>query len=255
MKILLADDDRDLLDVTAYALRREGFNVLAASDGTQALQRWETDQPDLVILDVGMPGTSGFEVCRRIRQDGATPIILLSGLTSDEHVVQGFRLGADDYVTKPFSPRQLAARVRALYRRSATLGTTEPTREVQVGDMLMDVDGHEVRRGNVACRLTPTEFRLLYILAINMGRVVTGARLVEYGWGYDTNDVLLVKTHICRIRQKLRLPRSRPGDIVSVPGVGYRLTAEPPTEMGQTLAPVAFEGDSANASSMHSLVA
>jgi DNA-binding response OmpR family regulator len=221
VKILLVDDDTDMLDVTAYALRREGFNIILATDGTQALRKWETDQPNLVVLDVGLPRLSGFEVCRKIRQTSSTPVILLTGLTDDEHVVQGFRLGADDYVTKPFSPRQLAMRIRAVWRRGAQPGEPEPMRELRVGDLTLDVEAHEVRYHSGVARLTPIEFRLLYMLAINAGRVVSGSRLVEYAWGYDGSDVSLLKTHICHIRRKLNMGR---GEITSVPGVGYRLS-------------------------------
>jgi len=221
MKILLVDDDTDLLDVTAYALRREGFNVIVATDGQQALRRWEADHPHLVVLDVGLPRISGFDVCRRIRQTSVVPIILLTGLSDDDHVVQGFRLGADDYVTKPFSPRQLAMRIRAVWRRGVQAGEPEPVRELESGQLVLDVESHEVRHPRGTTRLTPIEFRLLYMLAINSGRVVSGARLVEYAWGYDGSDTSLLKTHICHIRQKLGLVR---GEITAVPGVGYRLT-------------------------------
>lgn len=234
MKVLLIDDDTDLLDVTAYALRREGLNVILATDGVQGLRRWEADQPDLVVLDVGLSRMNGFEICRKIRQAGNTPIILLTGLSDDEHVVQGFRLGADDYVTKPFSPRQLAMRIRAVWRRGAGMAELEPTREMRVGDLLLDVESHQVTHGEHSVRLTPIEFRLLYILAMNVGRVVSGTRLVEYAWGYDGSDTSLLKTHISHIRAKLKLPRGGPGDINAIPGVGYRLTrkAERPQNNG-----------------------
>src|SRR5688572_4391538 len=226
MKILLVEDDVNLLDVTAYALRREGFNVIAATDGAAALRRWEADRPNLVVLDVGLPQVSGLDVCRRIRQSAATPVILLTGLSDEESVLRGFRVGADDYVTKPFSPSQLAMRIRAVWRRGARTGDLEPVGEVRVGDLALDVEAHEVRRAGSQekpVRLTPIEFRLLYLLANNAGRVVSAARLVEYAWGYDASDASLLKTHICHIRKKLRVSRGEPGDIGAVPGVGYRL--------------------------------
>jgi DNA-binding response OmpR family regulator len=228
MKVLLVDDDTDLLDVTAYALRREGLNVILATDGAEALRRWQNDRPDMVVLDVGMSRLNGFEVCRKIRQTDNTPIILLTGLGDDEHVVQGFRLGADDYVRKPFSPRELAMRIRAVWRRGGSNGAQlEPMRELQVGDLLLDVESHQVIHRDLTIRLTPIEFRLLYILAMNVGRVVSGTRLVEYAWGYDGSDTSLLKTHISHIRSKLKLPRGKPGDITAVPGVGYTLTRKP----------------------------
>ena len=224
MKVLLVDDDVDLLDVTSYALRREGFAVVVATDGRQALSRWEADKPDLVILDVGLPQIDGFEVCRHIRQNGSTPIIFLTGLTSDDQVVQGFRLGADDYVTKPFSPRQLAMRIRAV-RRRVTGSEPEPSRELRVGELVIDVEAHQARRGEQTVHLTPIEFRLLYILAMNAGHVVGGARLVEYAWEYETGDIYLLKTHICHIRKKFRGQLNSPVAIQGISGVGYRLVA------------------------------
>jgi DNA-binding response OmpR family regulator len=226
MKVLLVDDDADLLDVTAYALRREGIEVVPASDGTEALQRWQSERPDVVILDVTMPQLDGFEVCRTIRQAETTPIILLTGHTDDEHVVRGFQAGADDYVRKPFSPRELAMRVRAVWRRdlSPSRAPHRPVREVRVNDLLLELDSHQVTRGTRTIRLTPTEFRLLYMLAMNAGRVVGSTRLVEYAWGYAGGDTSLLKSHISHIRSKLQLPRGQPGGIAAVPGVGYSLT-------------------------------
>ena len=223
MKILLVDDDDDLLDVTAYALRREGFNVIVANDGAQAIRRWEQDRPDLVILDVNMPHFSGFEVCRRIRQADTTPVILLTALNQEEQIVQGFQAGADDYVTKPFSPRQLAMRIRAIWRRVAN-GEPEPVRELCVGPLVLDAESHDVRLDNRPIQLTPIEFRLLYILAANNGRVVSTSRLVDYAWGYDGGDVSLLKTHVSHLRKKLDLPQEAIGEIRAIPRVGYRLT-------------------------------
>jgi DNA-binding response OmpR family regulator len=230
MKILLVEDDVNLLDVTAYALRREGFSVIPATDGVQALTRWEADRPNMVVLDIGLPRMDGLDVCRRIRQSGPhanTPVILLTGRTAEEDVLTGFRAGADDYVTKPFSPAQLAMRIRAVWRRGGHLGALEPSGELRVGDLTLDRESHEVWRGEEMVRLTPIEFRLLYMLATNAGRVVSAARLVEYAWDYAASDSSLLKTHICHVRKKLRLRRGQPGDIRAVPHVGYRLIADP----------------------------
>jgi DNA-binding response OmpR family regulator len=224
VKVLIVDDDVDLLDITTYALRREGFNVVAATDGVQALRRWASEQPDVVVLDVGLPKLSGFEVLRRIEQGGSTPVILLTALRSEDDVIKGFRLGADDYVTKPFSPRLLMARIHAVGRRGARSADDVAKRELRAGDMVLDVEGHEVHVGERVVPLTKLEFRILHLLASNLGRVVSSSRLVEYAWGYDGGDASLLKTHISHIRQKLKLPRGRLGDILSVSGVGYRLT-------------------------------
>lgn len=223
MKVLLVDDDPDLLDVTSYALRRDGFNVIVSGDGEHALRRWEADSPNIVVLDVNLPNMSGFEVCQQIRQKSSTPVILLTALNDEEHIVQGFRLGADDYVTKPFSARQLSMRIQAVARRGAALVDSEPTRELTVGDLSLDFESHEVRHDGKTTQLTPIEFRLLYLLANNVGRVVANARLVDYTWGYHGGDVSLLKTHISHIRTKLDLGSSGPGSIAVVPSVGYRL--------------------------------
>jgi DNA-binding response OmpR family regulator len=233
MRILIADSDIDSLDVTAYALRREGFQVVTATTGGDALLRWQSDRPHLMLVDAALPQGGGFEVCRRVRLKDDTPVIVLSERSDDEQVIQAFRLGADDFVPKPFSPRQLVVRIKALWRRRGPSDVPEPQRELRAGALLLDVDSHEVHRHEHSVRLTPTEFRLLYILAVNAGRVVSGPRLVEYAWGYDETDVMLLKTHICHIRRKLKLPRGVPGDISAVPGVGYRLTLELHADEGQ----------------------
>lgn len=223
MKILLADDDIDLLDVTAYALRREGFAVILATDGAQALRRWQQERPDLVVLDVNMPQQDGFAVCRQIRHAGPTPVVLLTALNREEQIIRGFEAGADDYITKPFSPRQLAMRLRAIWRRSAN-GEPEPTRELRLGPLVLDAESHDVWLDARPIRLTPIEFRLLFILVANSGRVVSTARLVEYAWGYDGGDVSLLKTHVSHLRKKLGLPLDGLGEIRAIPSVGYRLS-------------------------------
>jgi DNA-binding response OmpR family regulator len=223
VKVLLADDDAYLLDITFYALRRDGFNVVTAADGQQALNRWEEERPDIVLLDVNLPKLNGFEVCRRIRQAAETPIIMLTARSEEEDVIKGFQLGADDYVTKPFSARQLAARMNAALRRAQAHSYERPVREVCVGDLVLNVDSHEVTKGGMPAQLTPLEFRILHLLAMNEGRVIPYSRLVEYAWGYDSGDSSLLKTHIYHIRKKLELPRTGPGSIRSVSGVGYSL--------------------------------
>lgn len=224
MRVLVADDDLELLDIMTYALRREGFNVISASDGAQALRRWQSDQPSVVVLDAQMPKLSGFEVCRRIRDESSVPVIMLTALQNEEHVVQGFQAGADDYVTKPFSHRLLAMRIRAVYRRSTgQKDAPEATREVCVGELTMNLESHEVRISGREIRLTPTEFKLLSILVTNIGHVVPSYRMVEYAWGYDEADETLLKTHISHVRKKLQLPNGGIGNITVLPRVGYRL--------------------------------
>jgi len=227
MKILLADDDSDMLDVTAYALRREGFNIIVATNGAQALRRWQSDDPDLVLLDVSMPRGNGFEVCRKIRQTSMTPIIMLTGADDEEHVVKGFLHGADDYVTKPFSAKQLALRIRAVMRRCSSTPAQEISQELRVGDFLLDIESCQAHRGTETVQLTALEFRILHALAMNEGHVVSFRRLVERAWGYDGGDASMLKTHVSHIRKKLSLQPGSPGHIGVVHGVGYYLLRSP----------------------------
>ncbi len=222
MKVLIADDDTDLLDLMTYALRREGYTVLTAIDGKQALQRFETEHPDLVLMDVRLPKVNGFEVVRRIRHDADTPLIMLTACDEEDDIVRGLQLGADDYVTKPFSVKQLVHRMKAVLRRYQADPYREPVRELHVGDLALDLQSYEATKGGERVQLTPLEFRILYLLAMNAGRVIPYTRLVEYAWGYDSGDTNLLKTHICHVRKKLGLPTEQ-GGIRAVAGVGYSL--------------------------------
>jgi DNA-binding response OmpR family regulator len=223
MKILVVDDDPSLLDTTAHALRCEGFNIIVASDGSQALRRWEGDHPDLVLLDIWMPRMNGLEVCRKIRQSSRTPVIMLTGADDEQHIIQGFTGGADDYVTKPFSPRELAMRIRAILRRGGGNSASEPPSVLQVGEYTLNLETHHVRFRDVEAYLTPLEFRILHLLAINEGLVVTFERLMGFTWGYGEGTRASLKQHVSRLRQKLQLDPGRPGYIAIVPGLGYRL--------------------------------
>jgi DNA-binding response OmpR family regulator len=171
VKILIVDDDADLLDLTGYALRRDGFTVVQALDGEQALQRWERENPDLVLLDANMPKLNGFEVCRRIRQASTTPVIMLTARDDEEDILQGLELGADDYVTKPFSAKQLIARIRAVIRRCQGDPYRQPVSELRAGDVVLDLQSHEARKNGAVVQLTPLEFRLLYMLGLRRRRL------------------------------------------------------------------------------------
>lgn len=223
MKVLVVDDDPYLLELLEYTLRREGYTVVTAADGAQALRRFEADQPHIVLLDVNLPKLNGFEVCRRLRQAAATPIILLTARDEEEDVLRGLQLGADDYVTKPYSPKQLVARMRTVLRRCQTDRYDQPAREVVCGDLVLELDSQQVTKAGHAVQLTPLEFRIFFLLAMNAGRVIPYGRLVEYAWGYDGGDAGQLKTHICHIRQKLGLEPGQPGGIRAVAGVGYSL--------------------------------
>src|SRR5918912_1485407 len=154
MKVLLVDDDNDLLDLLHYALRREGYQVVTASDGAQGLARWRAEQPDLVLLDGNLPKLDGFEVCRQIRHEATTPVIMLTARGEEADVVRGLQLGADDYVTKPFSAKQLVARMQAVLRRARRDLVPPPAREVRAGELVLDLTAHQVTRAGRSVALT-----------------------------------------------------------------------------------------------------
>jgi len=226
MKAFIVDDDRDLLDVMTYAFRREGYEVTGATDGLQALDRLRADEPDIVVLDVRLPRLNGFEVCRRIRHVSEVPIIMVTSRSEEHDVLRGLELGADDYVTKPFSLKQLAARMETVLRRCKTDPYRQAKSIVRAGDLTLSLQSYEVTRGTMSVQLTPLEFRILYLLAMNEGQIIPYARLVDYAWGYEGGDANLLKTHICHVRQKLQIPLEGPGSIRALATVGYSLVKQ-----------------------------
>ena len=222
MKILVVDDDLDLLSLISFALKQAGYLVLEAKDGKMALAAFERDQPDLAILDVNMPHVNGLEVVKKIRADGlTTPVLLLTVRSSEQDQVQGLDLGADDYLTKPFSPRTLLARVRALLRRA---GIERPA-PFTAGDFALDADRQTViLRGGAPVRLTAMEFRLLHFLLANAGRTMSPERLTSHIWGYrGMGDKQLLKQLVHRLRRKIEPDIAEPKYLVAVSGVGYAL--------------------------------
>jgi len=221
-KILVVDDEPDIVELLKYHLEREGFRVLAAFDGREALELTVKEHPDLLILDLMLPGLEGLEVCRRLRRDPTTvslPILMLTAKGEEVDKIVGLELGADDYVTKPFSPREVVARVKALLRR-----TTEPEgKEVlRFGALEMDVGRYTVTVGGEAVALTSKEFELLRALIAANGRVVSRDFLLEKVWGYERAfevESRTVDVHIRRLRQKLKSEAKR---ILTVKSVGYR---------------------------------
>jgi DNA-binding response OmpR family regulator len=226
--ILLVEDEPTLLATIAFNLRRDGHRVLTAANGEAALTL-AGDAPDLVILDVMLPKLDGFEVCRRIRERSAVPILMLTAKTDEVDRVVGLELGADDYLTKPFSMRELLARVKALLRRRHLLmaeldrhPTTKSERLV-AGDLEIDVAGHRVTKAGAPLSLTPKEFDLLAFLVRHRGQVFSAERLLEQVWGYErAYDPRTVPVHIRSLREKLEEEPSRPRLIETVRGVGYR---------------------------------
>jgi DNA-binding response OmpR family regulator len=231
IKILLVEDDPNLLDLVGYTLRRERFVVLEAADGAQALRRYKADRPDLVVVDLGLPTLDGFEVLRRIREEDDTPVLVITGRRQAQDVLRSFNLGTDDFVAKPFEFQELVARIRAILRRTqrSALQTAEP--RVQLDGMSLDPEINEVSWRDETVRLTPIEFRILYLLATNAGHVVPASRLYTYVWGSDGGDANALRSHISHLRRKLEIRGEAPAKITSVPAVGYifRVAAEAPS--------------------------
>jgi DNA-binding response OmpR family regulator len=224
MRLLIVEDDLALSDVLAFTLRRAGFDVTAAYDGLAAVHIWEQERPALVILDLNLPKLDGLAVCRHIRAQDKTPIIMLSVRGGDDAVVVGLELGADDYIVKPFSPSQLVARVRAVLRRAGMMSTPSA---LMVGTLNLDRSRNEAQRqGQEPVRLTPLEVRLLEALMLNAGQVLSSDTLINATWGVEGGDRAMLKQLVYRLRAKIEPDSSRPTFIETVPGVGYALNVE-----------------------------
>jgi DNA-binding response OmpR family regulator len=220
-RILLVDDERPIVETLRYALEKEGYDVLEASDGSEALELAQKTPPDLVLLDIMLPGMSGFEVCRILRKESPVPILMLTARTDESDRVVGLDLGADDYITKPFSVREVLARVRAALRRvQAGAATTEV---LQAGNVTMDVARHEVRVGDHPLPLPLRQFEVLRAFLTNPGHVLTRATLLQQAWGHDFyGEDRTVDVHIRWLRQKLRDAGAEVA-IQTVRGLGYKL--------------------------------
>lgn len=216
--ILVVDDEESLTDLVTSALRFAGYSVRTASDGFEALSSVRTDMPDLVVLDVNMPGMDGFDVCRRMRRDGIQiPVIFLTARDDIDDLRAGFRQGGDDYLTKPFSLEELGLRIEALLRRRG--GQTE-SRRIVVGDLVVDDDAHQVFVEDTQVALSPTEYRLLRFLLLNRGRVMSKPQILDHVWEYDFGgNHGIVETYVSYLRKKLGDPK---GSLIqTVRGVGY----------------------------------
>lgn len=221
-RILVVDDDTALAEMIGIVLRTEGFDPVFCADGGEALATFQSSRPDLVLLDLMLPGKNGIEVCAEIRAESGVPIIMLTAKTDTTDVVHGLESGADDYVVKPFNPKELVARIRTRLRPTPA-GTTDVLR---VGDLTLDVAGHEVRRGEERINLTPLEFELLLALASRPQQVFTREMLLEQVWGYHYKaDTRLVNVHVQRLRAKVEDDPDNPKIVMTVRGVGYRAGA------------------------------
>jgi two-component system, OmpR family, alkaline phosphatase synthesis response regulator PhoP len=220
--ILIVDDEANIVDLARMYLEREGFRVEAASDGAAAIERVRAQPPALVILDLMLPEIDGFEVCRRLRQDSDIPIIMLTARDEDVDKIVGLELGADDYLTKPFNPRELVARIRAILRRSERSARAE-THPVHVADVSIDPGRHEVTLAGRRLALRAKEFDLLLTLAEHKGLVLTREQLLNLVWGYDFyGQTRTVDVHVAHLRKKLAGSQVL---IETVTGVGYKLVA------------------------------
>jgi DNA-binding response OmpR family regulator len=234
-KVLVADDDPQLLRLVTRNLQLEGYDVLAASDGQQALEQVEATAPDVVLLDVMMPKLDGFAVCQRVREFSAVPIIMVTARGQDQDKVRGLDLGADDYLTKPFSVDELLARVRAVLRRSQFAAASEqgPSGGLRgiatIGELTIDYAQHAVTMDGREINLTPTEYRMLAYLVQNAGRVVTQDLLLEHVWGPEyVGEAHMLQVNVNRLRRKLEPDPAHPKYILTKLGVGYLM----PTHAG-----------------------
>ena len=224
--VLIVEDDPNLLHTLRYNFERERFRVSTAVDGVQALEAAERERPDLVVLDVMLPRLDGFDVCRALRRDSTVPILMLTARDEEIDRVVGLELGADDYLTKPFSVRELLARVKAMLRRVEMLRASGPgptARLLRAGDLVVNLDEHRVHRAGRELQLKPKEFDLLVYLMQQPGRVFNRDQLLAQVWGYDfAGDSRTVDVHIRWLREKIEADPGRPVLIETVRGVGYR---------------------------------
>ncbi|MGH8903034.1 MAG: winged helix-turn-helix domain-containing protein [Egibacteraceae bacterium] len=223
-KVLVVEDSRSIVDALEYGLGAEGFKVVIATDGERSLALFERERPDLVLLDLMLPGLSGTEVCKRIRASSSVPIIILTAKDTEIDKVVGLELGADDYVTKPFSMRELVARVRAVLRRGREHDADDAATAVEANGIRIDPERHEVEVRGKRIELPPKEFALLKLLVRNAGRVLTRDVLIERVWGPDyVGDTKTLDVHIKRLRSRIEPDPKEPALIITIRGVGYKL--------------------------------
>ncbi len=223
-KVLIVDDEKNIVDILRFNLKKEGYDTLEAFDGEAAVELALSQNPDLILLDIMLPKMDGFTVCRKLRQSISTPILMLTAKEEEVDKVLGLELGADDYITKPFSPRELMARVKANLRRLVPVEqiSTDKSRVNNYGDLTIDSDRYEVRRGEGIIELTLREFELVKFLAAQQGTIFSRESLLEKVWGYEYyGDVRTVDVTVRRVREKLELDPANPQYIVTKRGVGY----------------------------------
>ncbi len=223
-KVLIVDDEKNIVDILRFNLKKEGYDTLEAYDGEEAVELALSQNPDLILLDIMLPKMDGFTVCRKLRQSISTPILMLTAKEEEVDKVLGLELGADDYITKPFSPRELMARVKANLRRLVPPEqvSTDKSNVNKYGDLTIDSDRYEVRRGEGIIELTLREFELVKFLAAQQGTIFSREALLEKVWGYEYyGDVRTVDVTVRRVREKLEIDPANPQYIVTKRGVGY----------------------------------
>ena len=223
-RVLVVDDEERIVGIVRAYLEKEGYRVLTARDGQEALAVFQRERPNLVILDLMLPKVSGWDVCRELRRSSDVPVLMLTARDDDTDKVVGLELGADDYITKPFNPKELVARVRAVLRRTRPAA---PANVLSRGDLVIDVDRHEVRRSGEVIALTPTEFSLLEALAGNPGRVYSRLQLLErvQGEAYEGYE-RAIDSHIKNLRQKIEVDPRQPRYVLTVFGIGYKFAEQ-----------------------------
>jgi len=225
--VLVIDDEPFILRILSYLLKREGYEVETAKNGQEGLARIRELKPRIVFLDIMMPRMNGYEVCEQVKQDpelADTYIVMLTAKGMQVDRERGLQCGADDYMTKPFSHKELLARVRAVGRRAAASGIREDHGTLESGVLRMDLDRHEVRLGDRPAELTPKEFDLLHCLMLNAGKVVTHENLLNFAWGSNCDgDTEMLKVHIRHLREKIERNPSAPEHVLTIRGVGYKL--------------------------------
>jgi two-component system OmpR family response regulator len=225
-KILIIEDDRNLLDTLVYNVEKEGYSVMSSMNGEESLDLARKEKPDLIILDIMLPGLNGLEVCRILRKEMTVPILMLTARNEEVDKIIGLEVGADDYMTKPFSMRELIARIRAMLRR-AGMAVAQPDsveKTIKIGTLEVDTERHRVTVSGKELELTPKEYDLLVFLAVNKGFVFTREQLLEKVWGYDyAGDTRTIDVHIRWLRQKIESNPSKPETLITVRGAGYKL--------------------------------
>ncbi|MBP3088733.1 response regulator transcription factor [Corynebacterium sp. sy017] len=223
LKILVVDDDPAISEMLTIVLNTEGFEAVAVTDGAEAVAAFRRENPDLILLDLMLPGMNGIDICRIIRRESAVPIVMLTAKTDTVDVVLGLESGADDYINKPFKPKELVARIRARLRRSDDIEADT----IEIGNLLIDVPGHVVTCAGEEVKLTPLEFDLLVELASKPGQVLSREELLKKVWGYhNSSDTRLINVHIQRLRSKIEKDPENPEIVLTVRGVGYKTVQE-----------------------------